>query len=442
MTDDSRSVGFPTGHPAMSSFLGVPVRVRGEVFGNLYLTNCARGAFSAEDEELISALALAAGTAISNARLYQDSRLQQRWLNASVEIGAQLLTSSGEDPLRTIARHAIDVADADTVSVGLVSPDSADLVIETAVGVGSAELLGQRYQLAEVLAGKVVATGEPLLAPTVTQDGRSSHLASVVDAGPVMILPLGTPEQVRGVLSLVRRRGRHAFTRSDLDMAAGFAAHAGVALELADSRAREQKLVLLEDRDRIARDLHDHVIQELFATGLSLESIAARIGPKDPLADAVRQRVDDIDHTIRRIRTSIFELRGSLDAAAAGLRERVLQITSDVTPALGFAPHVAFAGPVDLIGDAGLADDVAAVVREALSNVAKHAHARTVSVDLSATTDDITVTVTDDGVGIGDTRHRSGTANLRSRAEQRGGRFELRPGVTQGTVLTWKARLK
>jgi signal transduction histidine kinase len=247
---------------------------------------------------------------------------------------------------------------------------------------------------------------------------------------------------VRGVLSLVRRRGRQAFTGSDLGMAAGFAAHAGVALELADSRAREQKLVLLEDRDRIARDLHDHVIQELFATGLSLESIAARMDPKGGLADTVRQRVDDIDRTIRRIRTSIFELRGSLDTAAGGLRERVLQISADVTPALGFAPHVGFAGPVDLIGDAGLADDVAAVVREALTNVAKHAHARAVSVDLTATTDDILVTVTDDGVGIGDTRHRSGTANLRSRAEQRRGGFELRPGATQGTVLTWKARLK
>src|SRR5439155_9787259 len=130
-------------------------------------------------------------------------------------------------------------------------------------------------------------------------------------------------------------------------MAAGFAAHASVALELADSRVAEQKLVLLEDRDRIAMDLHDHVIQELFAIGLSLEGTAAQLG-NESMAHRIRQRVEDIDRTIRRIRTSIFELRGTLAAGFEGPRQRVLEVASDLTPALGFAPHVAFSGLLDV----------------------------------------------------------------------------------------------
>jgi signal transduction histidine kinase len=441
MSDDDRAAGFPPGHPPMDSFLGVPIRVRGEVFGNLYLTDSDKGGFTAEDEELVVALALAAGTAISNARLYSESRLQQRWLSASVEIGARLLSASGEDPIRTIARRAIDVADADVVSVGLVTPDRSALVIEVAFGVGADELTGRRVPLTDTLAGRVVMDHRPLLAANPFADGRSAPLASVLDAGPVMILPLGGADNVRGVLSLVRERGRRAFTPSDLEMAAGFAGHASVALELADSRAAEQRVVLLEDRDRIARDLHDHVIQELFAIGLGLESVAAVLGPDDGIGQRVKQRVEDIDRTIRRIRTSIFALRGPLDATTGGLRQRVLEIASDLTPALGFPPHVSFAGAVDLVADAELADDICAVVREALTNVAKHAGATQTSVDLVATGAEMIVTVSDDGVGLSGGNRSSGTANLRARAHQRGGSLDLSPGASGGTILTWRAQL-
>jgi signal transduction histidine kinase len=442
MGDDPRSTGFPANHPPMDSFLGVPIHVRGEVYGNLYLADSSAGEFSVEDEQLVIALALAAGTAISNARLYHDSRVQQRWLEASVEIGAQMLASAGEDPLRLIARRAIDIAGADLVSLGLLTPDGTALVVEVAFGEHSEELVGRRFPLAETLAGRVIEENTPLLRLSASdEDGGRSHLSAVVDTGPIMVLPLrgtGTP---RGALSIVRRRGRQAFSPSDLAMAAGFASHASVALELADSRASEQKLVLLEDRDRIAMDLHDHVIQELFAIGLSLEGVAAQLGDRERLAGRVRQSVEDIDRTIRRIRTSIFELRGNVITTSGGLRQRILEVASELTTPLGFAPHVTFAGLVDLSLDEELMGDVVAVVRETLTNVAKHARASSVVVDVALGADELTVTVSDDGVGAAGATRSSGTANLRARAERRGGSFDLAAGPSGGTVVKWKVRV-
>lgn len=438
ISDDARSAGFPPGHPPMDSFLGVPIHVRDEVFGNLYLTESPKAAFTAEDEELVAALALAAGTAISNARLYAESRLQQRWLSASAEIGRQLLANDGEDPLRLVARRAMDIADADLVSVALLTEDRNSLVVEVAFGKGADTLIGQRFRLEETFGGRAIDEARPLLLFADEDDGRRAHASSVIDTGPVMVLPLRGTEEIRGVLSIARLRGRGLFSWNDLEMAAGFASHASVALELADSRSNEQKVVLLEDRERIARDLHDHVIQELFAIGLSLESVAAMLGPDAVPGMRIQERVEDIDRTIRRIRTSIFALRGPLDLVADGLRQRILSIGSDLTAPLGFAPHISFSGLVDLAVSADLSDDVAAVVRETLTNVAKHAHATEVSVDVTVTPAGVSVTVTDNGVGLGTSSRRSGLGNLRARADARGGSFEISPGLSGGTTAIWK----
>jgi signal transduction histidine kinase len=439
MREDPRSVGLPPGHPPMDSFLGVPIHVRDEVYGNLYLTESTKGGFTPEDEELVVALALAAGTAISNARLFDESRIQQRWLEASVEIGAQMLASSGEDPLRLIARRAIDIGDADLVSLALLTPDAASVVIEVAFGRNADELTGRQFPLRGTLAGKVMSSGAPVLMADATDgDGPPSHLAAITEAGPIMALPLRGTGQPRGVLSLLRVRGRRPFTPNDLRMAAGFATHASVALELSDSRAAEQKLILLEDRDRIAMDLHDHVIQELFAVGLSLEGVAAQLDAAPDLAHRVRRGVEDIDRTIRRIRTSIFELRGTLGRSDDGLRQRVLEVASELTAVLGFAPHVTFAGLMDITLDGELIDDVVACVRESLTNVARHASATTVSVDLVRAGAVLALTVSDDGRGVSGGTRSSGTANLRMRAERRGGSFELLAAPSGGTVVSWR----
>ena len=440
MSDDPRSTGFPPNHPPMDSFLGVPIHVRDEVFGNLYLADSERGEFGTDDEELVIALALAAGTAISNARLFQDSAVQQRWLEASVEIGSQLLSATGDDPLQVVARRAIEIADADIVSVGLISPDGQSFVVEEAFGNRANELIGRSFPLAGSLAGRVLAEGQPLLAPVADdEDLPPTHLALVMEAGPLMVLPLRGSGSPRGVLSLCRVRGRRAFTARDLAMANTFASHASVALELADSRTAEQKLVLLEDRDRIAMDLHDHVIQELFAIGLSVEATASNLADEDA-AERLRQRVEDIDRTIRRIRMSIFELRG-LPSAGDGLRQRVLEVASDLAAGLGFTPHVTFFGVLDVRLPDQLVDDVVACVRESLTNVAKHARAKSAMVDLSLAGEVLTVMVTDDGVGVGATSRSSGTANLRARAQKWDGTFALAPGLTVGTTATWTVRV-
>ncbi|HKC29689.1 MAG TPA: GAF domain-containing protein [Jatrophihabitans sp.] len=437
MGGDPRSAGFPPNHPPMESFLGVPILVRGEVFGNLYLTDSSHGEFGQDDEELALALAVAAGTAISNARLYQDAQLQRRWLEASVEIGAQLLSATGEDPLRTVARRAIDIAQADLVTLSLVSPDGEALVVEEAFGEGAADLIGRRFAVSDTHAGHVIETGRPVLLAALPEDDRRQTVNSIA-VGPHMIIPLRGTGRSRGVLSLVRRLGQPAFTPRDLDMATGFASHASVALELADSRAAEQKLVLLEDRDRIAMDLHDHVIQELFAIGLSLRATATELQSEDRAARRITQRVEDIDRTIRRIRTSIFALHGNVLPSADGIRQRILEVASEVTPALGFAPHVGFSGVVDAVLSPELTDDVVACVRECLTNVAKHANARSVSVDVSLAGEVLTISVSDDGVGLGDAGRQSGARNLRARAERRGGSFELAPGASGGTMAKWR----
>ncbi len=443
LADDPRSAGFPAHHPPMTSFLGVPIRVRGEVFGNLYLTDSEHGQFSAEDEELVGSLALAAGSAVAKARLYDDSRRQQRWLTASAEISARMLAETGEDPLVTIARSARDIADADLVTVALVTVDGQHVLVEVAVGEGSDALAGGRFPLAASLAGAALENGTPLLMRGAADVGdRASVLDSVMEVGPTMVIPLPGTSGVLGVLSIARRRGAMAFSSADLAMATGFAGHASVALEFANARADRQKMVLFEDRDRIARDLHDHVIQQLFAIGLSLEGLAAVIGPEHSAAEKLRDRVDDVDRTIRQIRTSIFELRGPLVGEGDGLRTEVLTVAADLTSALGFSPHIAFSGQVDTFVVGTLADDVIACVREALTNAAKHAGACRVDVDLRVGDGVVQLVVADDGRGIPAEVRRSGLDNLRTRAEIRGGTFHIRSAPAGGSELLWKAPIR
>ena len=327
MTDDERSTGFPPEHPPMDSFLGVPIDVRNEVYGNLYLADNAKGDFSAEDEELVLALALAAGTAISNARLYQESRLQQRWLEASAEITAQLLASAGEDPLRMIARRAIDIAESDLVTLGLLTPDGTAIVVEVAFGDHSEGLVGRRFVLAGTLAGQVVEENRPLqLSSAPDGDGPPGHLAAVTEAGPLMTVscraPAGRAECSASCAPAVGVDSPRSISR----WRPGSPATPSVALELADARAAEQKLVLLEDRDRIAMDLHDHVIQELFAIGLSLEGVAAQVPDAAVAADQAtggRHRPDhqaDPDQHLRVARKPGHDIRRVAPARARDRR--------------------------------------------------------------------------------------------------------------------------
>jgi signal transduction histidine kinase len=444
MSDDPRSVGFPPNHPPMNGFLGVPIRVRDVVFGNLYLTEPASGSFTAEDEELVTALAATAGIAIENARLFEQAQRRQRWLQASTQITRQLLSLEGEEPLALIARQARDIAGADIVSVVLPTANGQRLMVEVASGQRADELTGYSYPIENSFAGLAFSSGEPILISDAADEATFHlHQSEVLPVGPVMVLPLVGSQGIRGALFIGRLHGKHHFDDADLGMAKTFANHAAVALELADSRVQEQRAVLLEDRDRIARDLHDHVIQQLFAAGLSVQSVAAGLAG-DERASRLDRVVSDIDDTIRQIRTSIFQLRGQLGPQTGSVRTRLIEAISGLAALLGFEPRLAFSGPIDSVVPEAVVDDIVAVAREALTNVARHAQATSADVTLTASVQQLVVEVVDNGVGIGAVERRSGLANLRQRAELHGGSLVVTDGgpadpptTRGGTYLRW-----
>lgn len=309
--DDPRSVGFPAGHPPMSSFLGVPIRVRDEVFGNLYLAEARSGCFSEDDEQVAVALAATAGVVIENARLFEQTRRRQEWLQASMEIQQRLLAVDGPDPLQLIADRARALAEADLVTIVLPCADATQLQVEVAAGEGAPALSGYVYPAKDTMAALALTAAQPVMSPDVAADARFVfHPTRTLDVGPAMMIPLTDATGVRGVLAVARARGRRWFDEADLDMATAFAAHAAVALGLAAARVDQERVRLLEDRNRIAHDLHDHVIQRLFAAGMSLQGVPG-LDDAERLA-RVDGVIDDIDDVIAQIRSTIFGLRGAL----------------------------------------------------------------------------------------------------------------------------------
>jgi signal transduction histidine kinase len=435
LTAHPESVGFPDGHPPMGAFLGVPIRVRDEAYGDLYLTRRAVEPFTRQDEEVVQALAASAGIAIENARLFEEGRVRMDWLAASTEVTRRVLAGD-EGALRLIARSVHTIARADLTTV--VLPVDSELRVAVAEGRDAAGIEEARYAATGTLSEHVIRTGKPVrLADaddTSSVGGRTIYLAGQVHVGPVMVLPLLGREKVRGTLVVMRGRGRPPFTVVDAEMATTYANHASVALELAEARRDAQRVLLLEDRARIARDLHDHVIQQVFAAGLVVQATASRLD--DPAAvTALDEAVGNLDEAIKQIRVSIFQLQPPVPG---GLRAAVMDVVADVQPGLGLEPRLDLDGPLDSVATADLAGDVTAVVREGLVNVARHARASTVVLSIHATTARLTVTISDDGVGVGDAGRRSGLDNMRQRAESRNGSMVIAevPDLG-GTTLVW-----
>ena len=343
---DPRSSGFPDGHPPMRTFLGAAIRVRDEVFGNLYLTEKRGGGpFSEDDEALVVALAAAAGVAIDNARLYAEARRQQQWLRASAEVTQRLL--SDDDPgdvLALVTQQALELSGADLVVLALPVGNGQMLQVEHASGTGAAGALGLALPLQGSASGLVMATGKPLVVDDFSHDERVAQVArEQLGLGPAVVIPLGSAANVRGVLTAGRRPGSLPLAPDAVEMVATFAAQAGIGLELAEHRRDAQQLALFADRDRIARDLHDLVIQRLFATGMSLEGASALI--KDPeVGNRVRNAVDALDETIREIRTAIFSLQSHSQPEAPGGRAQILSLVEQMTGPLGFAPSLRLDG--------------------------------------------------------------------------------------------------
>ncbi len=435
LSSHERSVGFPAGHPPMRAFLGVPIRVRDEVFGNLYLTRNDGETFSEQDEEVVQALAANAGVAIENARLFAEAQHRQDWLAESADVTGRVLAGD-EGSLQMIARSVLSLADADLTT--LVLPEDGDLLVAVAEGREADQLGGTHYPREGTLSDLVMDTGKPVrlanAEETAQVGGRTIYLAGRFQVGPVMVLPLLGREDVRGTLVVCRNPGRRPFSEVDMEMATSFASHASTALELEEARRDQQRVLLLEDRARIARDLHDHVIQQLFAAGLMVQATSAHLEAERDVA-ALSDVVTSLDEAIKQIRVSIFQLQPS---SMTGLRSAVLEVVGEVRPALGLDPRLDLDGPLDSVSTDDLVRDVTAVVREALTNVAKHAKATSAQLSIHATTSQLTVTVSDDGAGMSDTTRRSGLDNMRRRAENRHGSMVVAelPDLG-GTTLVW-----
>ncbi|QHC24172.1 sensor histidine kinase [Streptomyces sp. GS7] len=437
------SYGFPPHHPAMHSFLGVPIRVGDEVFGNLYLTEKRGGGpFGAEDETVLSAFAVAAGVAIENARLYEEARYRQRLLEANGEIVASLMPGADEmHVLHLIVGHALRILDADLGVLAL--PDApGELRMVLASGVDADDHRGLVLPLEGSFAGTAFAAGKPLISLDIEHDPRiTAGPPRWAGLGPAVAVPMITGERVRGVLMLARLHGGAPFTEPETAPLLTFAGQAALAMELSEQRAAAEQLALLGDRDRIARDLHDLAIQRLFATGMTLQSVVRFVDHPEAGARLLRA-VDDLDETIKIIRSTIFGLRAR-DAGRAGhgLRVRTVTAVEQAARPLGFTPALHMEGLIDTDVPPEIADHVPAVLGEALSNAARHARATSVGVSLTVRGGTLTLSVTDNGVGMPRGGRRSGLANLAKRAESVGGELVVETPAAGGTRVVWRVPL-
>ncbi|MEO3779675.1 GAF domain-containing sensor histidine kinase [Micromonospora sp. B11E3] len=442
ITRHPMSYGFPPHHPPMHSFLGVPVRIRDQVFGNLYLAEKQGAAeFTDDDEEIVVALAAAAGVAIENARLYELAHRRERWLAATAEITSVLLGEVRRtDALSLVARRAREVAEAELAMVLLYDEGAGQFTVEVVDGAGA------RSGGAGELVGAVLPADETRFAGAVTERRHElvGNLAEAapwpapVGGGPAVVSPLAAADVLHGVLVVGYRPDRGDVTDSDAALLGSFAGQAALALERARGQEERELLVVLEDRERIARDLHDVVIQRLFATGLQLQS-AAPMATRPEVAKRINAAVDDLDDTIRDIRRTIFELRTPMSAA---LRTEIREAVDVAAASLGFRPTLELTGPIDSAVPDSIRPDVTAVLRESLSNAVRHAEASRVAVAVRVEAGWVAVTVTDDGRGCAPDAARGGLVNLRERAERHGGKFEVCPASPRGTRLHWTVPLR
>ncbi|MFJ8843607.1 GAF domain-containing sensor histidine kinase [Streptomyces cyaneofuscatus] len=448
LSRDPRSAGFPAGHPRMRSFLGVPIRVQGEVFGNLYLTEKKDGGeFSDYDLHMVRVLATEAGIAIGNARLYEAARQRERWIDGSVAVTTALLSGGdADDALSVVAEQARHLADS-AAGIVLLPTEDGGLEIVAVSADDPSDSLGVIIPARSTVVAKLLAGEAVFIDDSATDSRMVTRLAGRF--GPSMLLPLQSGGRVLGALATPRARGARPFSRTERTLATQFASQAALALMMAEAQRDRERLAVYEDRDRIARDLHDLVIQRLFATGMMLES-AQRRSVVPEVRTGVGRAVDELDVTIQEIRTAIFALQQEPAEAPSGLRTRVLREINMAAVPLGFKPSHRFLGAVDALVGELTGKNLVAALREALSNAFRHAGASVIDVvvDATAVLPDgraaVRLTVSDDGVGIPEGGRRSGLRNLARRAESLGGASWFGPGIGEdggGTTVVWEAPL-
>jgi signal transduction histidine kinase len=439
LSQHEASVGFPANHPPMHSFLGVPVRLRDRVFGNLYLCEKRSGEpFTAEDEALVIALAGAAGAAVGNARLYRETQQRARSLAALQEIALALLAGTdADDLLQLIATQAREILDADTATITLPEQAGPSMTIAVAVGAGADVLRGMRVPPEQSFSGQVLRTGQAISVEHPLLDANAHRpMIEAMGGGPVLFVPLWFQGQPSGTLSVGNGRDGARFGDDGMRLAESFAVQASVVLEYARAQHDARRVAVYEDEERIARDLHDTVIQQLFAIGMGLQAAASR--STDPfVTERLHRAVDDLDTTIRDVRSTIFALDRTT-RSTRGVRDEALAVIDDLRRGYEFDHRFTVDGPVQsALSDEG-ALHLLNALREAVSNAVRHGHAHKVAVALLAAHGMVTLRVTDDGVGMpSPPPPRSGLRNLEQRAEALGGTLRLAANEPSGTILIW-----
>ncbi|WP_030711272.1 GAF domain-containing protein [Streptomyces sp. NRRL F-2580] len=409
LTQDPRAAGFPPGHPPpdfvrgdphMRSFLGVPIRVHTEVFGNLCLTEKRGGGpFTDEDLALVRVLASQAGIAIGNARLYETARRRERWIDGAAAVTTTLLAGRpAADALMCVAERARLLADAAAGVVLQPTPEGGMEIVAASTHGDPGDLVGTAIApgspvLTQLLGGEPVFIEDSATDPRMTTHVRERF-------GPSMMLPLQSGGQLIGTLALPRARGGPPYDAVDRLLASQFASQAALALVLADAQHDREQLAVYEDRDRIARDLHDLVVQRLFATEMMLESTrrrAANSPSGDTVGDELSRAVDELDSTIQEVRTAIFALQQPPTDAPTAFRGRVLRETGGAAVLLGFQPSVHFTGAVDALLPDPVAGELLAALRTALAAAHRRSGVTSIAVKVDATPSRVRLTVADDG---------------------------------------------
>jgi nitrate/nitrite-specific signal transduction histidine kinase len=437
--------GVPVGESSAEDVISVPIAVNGKAFGNLELTGKIGAAdFSDDDEQVLRALASAAGAAVESAALLAESRRREHWLEATTEITDSLLSGgSTHTTLRLIADRARLVAEAQQAVLALRADERADLVIEVADGEGVEHLVSQTTPMQNTVLGEVVRSGEARLVAAGSGDVVPvAEGASIWPGahGPAALIPLVADADAFGVLAVTRPVGADQFSTADLGMLTTFAAHAALTLAYGRAQQDRARLAVFEDRDRIARDLHDLVVQRLFAIGLGLQG-ASRLVTSDETAERIAGFVRELDDTIVAVRRTIFALHEHAATPSISLRSQVLLEATAARLVLGFEPRVLFDGPVDVMALEPVRVDMVAALREALTNVARHAQASSVEIVVLADPQSgfLQLQVTDDGVGIGRSLNwRDGLTDLGESAERHGGTLSMQRRADGGTLLIWR----
>ena len=444
LTAHPAAVGFPEHHPNMRGFLAVPITIRGTAFGNLYLTHVDPGrVFSKSDEVAARALAFAAAVAIDNAQLFERQRTSAKWMEASREITTALLSRAEphQRPLRLIAERACVLTGAEQAIVLLpADPDLPDdetdtLVVSAAVGLNADEVLGRRIPVDSSTSGDVFRSGEPLITETLRYP-----IEAFTDVGqrPAIVMPLCAEDRVVGVIAIARGADQTPFDDSYLDVVSDFATHAAIALALASAREDARQLTLVAERERIAHDLHDHVIQRLFAAGMDLQGTLARARSPE-IVDRLNRTLDDLQTIIEEIRTTIFQLKSPL-GRTTDFRQRIQRVVADLTENRHSVTTTRIHGPTTAVGGE-LAEHAEAVTAEAVSNALRHSGASRLTVEVQVG-DMFVLDIIDNGCGIpADNDRNSGLANMKYRAEQLGGACEISNPPEGGTRVHWAAPL-